>query len=73
MHLGWCISGECLGLVASGCHLVASGQHRLSVQSPAAGAGEGLSEGTEMVSSGSCGCGHFITGPRVGAGVTGAP
>ena len=46
-----------------------SGQHRLCVQSPAAGAGKGLSEGTEMMSTGSCGRGHSITAPRVGAGV----
>ena len=55
--------------MASGGHLVVSGQHRLCVQSPAAGAGKGLSEGTEMVSTGSCGRGHSITAPRVGAGM----
>ena len=38
--------------------ILLSGQHRLCVQSPAAEAGDGLSEGTEMVSSGSCGRGH---------------
>ena len=64
-NLGWCISGGSLGLVASGGCLVNIGY----VLSPAAGAGEGLSEGTEVVSTGSRGRGHSITDPRVGVGV----